>query len=62
MKVLYNPTDYNYPIIFEDSWGGVVHLNREEIANDEKWEIFIKTLECVKKNFEKIERWKENGK
>lgn len=61
MKVSYNPTDYNYPIIFEDSWGGVVYLNREEIVNDKEWENFIKTLEYVKKNFEKIEGWRENG-
>lgn len=61
MKVIYDPTDYQYPIRLEDAWDGVAYLNREEIVNDKEWENFIKTLESVKKNFEKIESWRENG-
>ena len=41
---VYNVLDKSYPIIIEDSWGGVVHIHYSDLEDDEDWKEFIDDL------------------
>ena len=45
--------DPNYPIAFDDSWGGVAHLDDDTVNNDNEWKQFIKELEKVREKVRK---------
>ena len=45
--------DHNYPIAFDDSWGGVAHLDDDTVNNDNEWKQFIKELEKVREKVRK---------
>lgn len=41
--------DKSYPIAFDDTWGGVVCLDRETVVDDEDWKEFIEELNKTRK-------------
>ena len=45
--------DENYPIAFNDSWGGYAYLSKSVIMDDKRWKDFIAELEKIRNEIKK---------
>lgn len=46
-------SDKNFPIAFDDSWGGHAYLNRFIVMDDKRWKEFIAELEKIRNEIKK---------